>query len=566
MRVGDLTVPIERDSAHQGFAQLVREGRYDVDRMVRRKDGSMVRVDVRAAAVNNGIYQVILRDVSSRVGEEGELTRALEAYSTLVELCHAAVVSAGRDGRVRSWNPAAEELFGYTAAEAIGKPIRELMHESLREQHTRAFERHVDTPGDAPFHRIIYGDALTRDGRVVPVEVSLGVGRPTSDPFFTAVIRDMSEQRAFVEKLNDALQRLQFHVERMPLAYVVWDTNFRVVEWNPAAERMFGYSRLEAVGRHPYELIVPKDAQQAVDQVWANLLSGDMSSHSINPNIRKDGSRLMCEWFNTPLRDSAAAIRGVVSMARDITEHEAMEARMRDAQKLESLGVLAGGVAHDFNSSLMVIIGNAGLLRSMKAMPARAAEHIDLIEEAGSRASSLIKHLLAYARTGRHNPQPTDLNALVAGALAFVKSSLGKNYELNVQLAPGLHPVRADRGQAEQILLNLCLNAKQAMPKGGPITIATRVVSLQASDLAKCVPYDVKPGEFVELLVADTGCGMDGSTRAKIFDPFFTTKPEGHGLGLAAVLGILRQHHGAARVVSEVGKGTKMHVYFPVER
>jgi signal transduction histidine kinase len=213
----------------------------------------------------------------------------------------------------------------------------------------------------------------------------------------------------------------------------------------------------------------------------------------------------------------------------------------------------------------MVIMGNAALLRSsLKGISPRTAENIQLIEEASSRASLLIKHLLAYARTGRHNPQPTDINTIVQASVAFVQSSLGKNYELDVQLAKPLETVLADRGQVEQVLLNLCLNAKQAMLKGGRITIATRKVSLTAAQVARCVPFDIPPGDYVELLVADTGCGMDDSTRAKIFDPFFTTKPEGHGLGLAAVLGILRQHHGAARVESQLGKGTKMHVYFPV--
>ncbi len=566
MRIGDLTLPIQRGIAHAAFGELVRQdGPLKVDRVVRRKDGALIRVEVNAAATGNGTYVAVLRDVSNRTGPEAQLTAALEAYSTLVDLCNAAVISAGRDARVRSWNPGAQQLFGYTAAEAIGMPINELMHPSFREQHAKAFARHLQNGAPAPFHRILYGDAVRRDGRTVPVEVSLGVGRPGSDPFVTAVIRDTSEHHAVVERLNDTLQQLCFHVERMPLAYVVWDTDFRIVEWNPAAERVFGYSREEVLGRHPFDLIVPEDARTAVRQVWDELLSGETSSHSINPNVRKDGARLICEWFNTPLRDSSGHVRGVASMARDMTEHEAMESRIRDAQKLESLGVLAGGVAHDFNSALMVIMGNAALLRSSKGLPPRALAHIELIEDAGSRASLLIKHLLAYARTGRHNPQPTDLNAIVQSSLAFVQSSLGKNYPVDLQLAGELDLIRADRGQVEQVLLNLCLNAMQAMPKGGTITIATRKAVLSGAEAARCVPYDARPGRYAELIVADTGGGMDETTQAKIFDPFFTTKPEGHGLGLAAVLGILRQHHGAARVESQVGKGTRMHIYFPVQ-
>ncbi len=495
-----------------------------------------------------------------------ELTRSLEAYTRLVELCHAAVISAGPDGRIRSWNPAAQTLFGYTPAEAAGRDIRTLVPEASRERFLSAVHEHVRRVKQGPFHRTLTVSALRKDGREVPVEVSLAAGGPPDDRILTAVVRDISEHLAVVEKLNDALQRLRFHIERMPLAYIVWDTDFRVVEWNPSAEAIFGYTRDEALGRHAYELIVPKDATHAVDQVWSDLLRGDTSSHSVNPNVRKGGLRMTCEWFNTPLRDSAGRIHGVASMVRDVTEREAMEARIRDAQKLESLGVLAGGIAHDFNNSLMVILGNAALLRSFKGLPARAMEHIELIEEAGSRSNQLIKHLLAYARTGRHNPQPTDLNALIRDSYTFVHSSIGKAHELILSLGRDLPLIRADRSQVEQIILNLCLNAKQAMPSGGDITLTTGLRTLSGGEAGRCMPYDIKPGDYLEMTVSDTGVGMDDATRARVFDPFFTTKPEGHGLGLAAVLGILRQHQGAVCIDSQPGRGTKMHVFLPVQR
>jgi len=369
-----------------------------------------------------------------------------------------------------------------------------------------------------------------------------------------------------VERLNDALQRLQFHVERMPLAYITWDVDFRVLGWNPAAERMFGYTKGEAVGRHAYDLIVPADTVGQIDEVWDDLLRGDTSSHSINANIRKDGCRLTCEWFNTPLRDSAGRIRGVASMVMDRSEREATEAQLRSAQKLESLGVLASGVAHDFNSSLMIILGNTALLRSMKGLPAQALEHLELIEDAGLRAKQFVKHLLAYARTGRHNPQPADLNDIIRSAVGFVHSSLGKEDHLELDLAKRLPMILADQSQVEQIVVNLCLNAKQALPGGGTITISTRPANLTAKHAACCVPPEAKPGRYVEVAVRDTGCGMDPETIPRIFDPFFTTKTTGHGLGLAAALGILRQHGGAAFVESTVGEGTAFHSYFPARR
>jgi len=562
--VGDLTVPDQQSVSTEQFDVLRVKGRARRDRLVLRKDGSSVPVDAHAIDLGNHTYVTILRDITRRVQREEELARSLEAYTTLMDLCGAAVVSAGVDRRIASWNPAAAELFGYSSAEAVGKPIDILIPERFRDVFRARFQEHVQTNGRYRLHRTVTTFAIRRDQSEFPVEIAVSAGDQGRGKVFTAVIRDISEQRRLFEQLNDALQRLNFHIERMPLAYIVWDTAFRIVQWNPAAERIFGYTQEEAIGKHAYELIVPPEVVPTVDKVWADLLAGDISSHSVNVNIRKNGGRLTCEWFNTPLRDAEGAVRGVASMGMDVTERELVEARIRDAQKLESLGLLAGGVAHDFNSSLMVILGNTSLLRALRGLQPRAYPYIELIEEAGLRASDLIKHLLAYARTGRHNPQPVNLNTIINEALLFLRSSIGKLHEVSLKLSPKLPLILADRSQIDQIIVNLCVNAMQAMPKGGTIDVCTDTTTLTAERARECIPFEVSPGEYVELLVSDSGCGMDRETVSRIFDPFFTTKAEGHGLGLAAVQGILRQHRAAAYVESARGKGTRFHVYFPV--
>ncbi len=564
MRVGDLAVPSDRDFSAERFSLLQDTGQTRADRVILRKDGTIVPVEARANALGDGTFQTTLRDVSEAARARCALQESLAAYSTLVDLCHAAVISSGADGRIHSWNPAAEELFGYSAQEAVGRAISMLVPPRLRRKHRSGFEKRVRLSTHERFGRTIQVEGLRKDGTEVSLEISLAVARQGDDLIFTAVVRDITEFREMVEQLNDALQRLQFQLDRMPLAYIVWDVDFRVTEWNPAAERMFGYTKAEAINRQAYELIVPPDITAAVETIWADLLAGDALSHSINPNVRKDGRRLTCEWFNTPLRDSTGRIRGVASMATDVSEREAVEARVRDAQKLESLGVLAGGVAHDFNSSLMVILGNATLLKGTKGLSSNAMEHLELIETAGSRASELVRHLLTYARTGRHNPQPTDINAVIHDTTKLLRSSIGNAHELSLQLSDSLLTVVADKNQVAQVLLNLCWNAKDAMQDGGTIRVKTRVTELTPAQIRPCVPYDAEPGNYVEIIVGDTGIGMTAETVARIFDPFFTTKAEGHGLGMAAVLGILRQHHAAAKVESKPGKGTKMHVYFPI--
>lgn len=566
MRVGDLCDPADRDHSQERFKVLQQTGRTRATRRLRRKDGTVLDVEAHATAVGNGTYQTTLRDISDRVAAEKALRQSVDAYSTLVSLCHAAVISAGADGRIMSWNPAAEALFGYSAKEAAGMPIIRLMPQDLRDAHVERFERHVGHLSAHTFSRTVTTRGLRKDGSEVVLEISVAVGWHDNEQVFTAVVHDVSAQQQMVEELNDALQLLRFHVQRMPLAYVVWDRDFRAVEWNPAAERIFGYTRSEVIDKHAYNLIVPSDVVETVAKVWNDLLHGDTSSHSVNANVRKDGSRLTCEWFNTPLRDSRGQIHGVASMAMDVSEREAMEAQLRNAQKLESLGVLASGVAHDFNSSLMVILGNTSLLRSMSDLPSKAIDYIELIENAGLRAGEFIRHLLAYARTGRHNPQPTELNEVVRDASSFLGSALGPRHPPVLTLGERLPTIFADRGQIEQIILNLCLNAKQAMPDGGRIHVATRLAALTAARAARCVPYPPAPGRYVEVIVADSGCGMNEVTVQRIFDPFFTTKTEGHGLGLAAVLGILRAHGAVAFVDTGLERGTKFHVYFQIHK
>jgi two-component system cell cycle sensor histidine kinase/response regulator CckA len=562
-RLGDLTVAEERGDVERHFAELQLLGRGRRVATLVRKDGTRLSVECHNVRLDEGTFVGIVRDISDRLSMQRVLQQTNDALTTLLTICPDAVITADDRMRITLWNPAAEAMFGYSRDEALGRSVRDLIPERHRPAALRGWQKHLDRKEGGRFGRTLITEGLRKDGVEVPVELSVAVGMRGQDMVYTAVARDVRSHREAVERLNEALQQLRLHIDRMPLGYVLWDRDFRVTEWNPSAERIFGYSREEALGRAAWD-IVPDEARPAVEKVWVELLAGNMSSHSINDNVRKDGARITCEWFNTPLRDSAGHIVAVASMVSDITERQLQETQVRNMQKLESLGVMAGGIAHDFNSSLMVILGNAGLLRSIKGLPPRALEHIALIEEAGLRANDLIKHLLAYARTGRHNPQLTELNTVIREANTFLRSSIGKLHELRLELADQLPSIIVDRSQIEQVLLNLCMNAKEAMARGGMILLRTGDVTLTAENLARCVPHDGRPGRYVELAVVDTGCGMSESVQARMFDPFFTTKPEGHGLGMAAVLGILRQHNAVSRVESREKAGTQVLVYFPV--
>ncbi|MCH7808175.1 MAG: PAS domain S-box protein [Planctomycetes bacterium] len=568
IRLWDLAPSAEGDAIREHLAEAAKTGRATRACPLACKDGTHPSVELQTTELGDGTYLCRLRRASQRIEEDSSDAgrSSLDTFGTLVRLYHVAVISAGANGRITSWNPAAQALLGYTTEEAVGMPITKLIPQAKRRKHLSGFKRQIQSASQEPFDGMVQSEAIRKDGTKLHVELAIAGSWQGAEPMLTAVIRDVTAHRELVEQLNDALQRLQFHVERMPLAYIVWNADFCVEEWNPAAQRMFGYSRAEAIGRNAVGLVIPSDVIPIVKPVWERLLKGDASSHSINDNVRKDGTRFTCEWFNTPLRDAAGNVHAVASMAMDVSEREALASRLRDAQRLEALGSMASGVAHDFNSSLMVILGNTSLLRKIKGLPSEAMDLILPIEDAGARASDLIRHLLAYARTGRHNPQPTDLNAVIEDAMGFVTASVGKQHEFDLRLASRLPTILADCSQIERILLNLCINAKQAMEKSGTIGITTRRTKLTQEQVARCVPPDRAPGSYVELLVSDTGCGMDKTTVGRIFDPFFTTKAEGHGLGLAAVLGIFRQHNGMALVESKVGKGTKIHVFFPVHK
>lgn len=366
-----------------------------------------------------------------------------------------------------------------------------------------------------------------------------------------------------LEALRDAHQRLSFHVNRMPLAYIVWDQDFRVVEWNPAAERIFGWKPDEALGKHPYGFIVPGDEQPRIHRLWSKLSEGDESSLSISPNIRKDGKKVVCEWFSTPLRDASGNVSGVLSMVHDITEKTQLERQLHMAQRMEAIGTLAGGVAHDFNNVLTVILGYGELLRARLSGAPKLQADLDEIRIAAERAVTLTRQLLTFARRQEIEPVNLDLRDVVNGLMKFFVKVAGEQIDVKTILDEGLPTIRADRGQIDQILMNLIINARDAMPGGGKLLVETHGVDLE-EEYVREHEY-VKNGRYVLLAVSDTGVGMDEVTRARAFEPFFTTKtPEkGTGLGLSVVYGIVKQHNGYIHLYSEPGKGSTFKIYFP---
>jgi PAS domain S-box-containing protein len=366
----------------------------------------------------------------------------------------------------------------------------------------------------------------------------------------------------WIGDLRDANQRLTFYVNRMPMGYVVWDLDFRVLEWNPAAERIFGWRAEEAIGRRAMEFLVPEEEKAAVGEHWEKLAGGE-ESYSVNGNLRKDGKRIQCEWFNGPLHDNEGRLTGVLSVVHDVTEKVLLEKQLQTAQRMEAVGTLAGGVAHDFNNALTGIFGFGEMLRPYLKGDAVATSYLNEVMRSAERAATLTRQLLAYSRRQAVTLSSVNLNDVVRDLFKLLSKVAGEKVELNLSLAGELPAIHADPGQLEQVIMNLVINARDAMPDGGRLAIETSVATLD-EDNVRYRPH-MSAGTFVVLTVSDTGVGMDAATRERIFEPFFTTKgpSKGTGLGLAMVYGIVKQHNGFIHLESEVGRGTTFRIHFP---
>ncbi len=363
-------------------------------------------------------------------------------------------------------------------------------------------------------------------------------------------------------RMEEDWTRLAMAVEQSAEAIVVTDRAGTILYVNPSFERITGYSRDEAVGKNPRILRSGKHGETFYREMWGALLRGEVWEGHFT-NRKKDGTIYEEDATISPVRDPSGEIVSFVGVKRDVTRMASLEKQVRMAQKMESVGTLAGGVAHDFNNVLTGIIGFGEMLRLRVANDPKAVSEVDEILRGADRASVLTRQLLTFARRQVIDPVNLDLNAVVTGLVKLIRKVTRENIEVKTFLGEEVPTIRADQGQVEQILMNLSLNARDAMPEGGQLVFCTEEV-LVDGELLKKYPY-MKAGRYAVLSAGDTGIGMDEETRERIFEPFFTTKApdKGTGLGLAVVYGIVKQHDGFIHVHSEPGTGTTFRVYFP---
>jgi two-component system, cell cycle sensor histidine kinase and response regulator CckA len=463
-------------------------------------------------------------------------------------------------GRYLMMNPAGAGFLGRTVDEVIGKDDTELFDDAETGRVIMELDRGVLQSGKM--------QTFEEGGTAAGVSrIYLSNKGPLRDPSgkvvgLLGICRDITDRKRAEEEMHRSEQKLHIHFEHTPLAVVEWDLDFRVTAWNPSAERIFGYSKPEAIRQHG-SFIVPPQHRPLVDQVWQELINQKGGTRNTNDNLTKDGRTITCDWYNTPLVDESGRVLGVASLVHDVTEHLALEERLRQSQKMEAVGRLAGGVAHDFNNLLTVILGYSQILAEGVPAGSRLADSTAQIKSAADRASGITRQLLAFSRKTVLSPRVINLNDIMLNLDSLLRRLIGEDIEVLTVPFNELGSVTADPGQIEQVIMNLALNARDAMPQGGKLTLETSNEQLDEAYAQRHRP--TIPGRYVMLAVTDTGHGMSPETQARIFEPFYTTKEvgKGTGLGLSMVYGIVKQSGGYIWVYSEPDRGTSFKIYLP---
>ncbi len=512
-------------------------------------------------------------DVTERKRSEQVLRDRGNLLRTVINATKEAMISIDAKGLIRLFNPAAEEMFGRTKADMVGRSPECLMPEEYRGPHRGYVTSYFATgKPDEVIGKTVELPGLRSDGEVFPMEISLAAGELGDKQFVIAVARDITERKQAEERLRRERNFSNSLVQASPTFFVAISREGKVLMMNEAMLTSLGYTEDEVVGTDYLATYVPESDRASLAGVFEKLVTSNEPTLNENRVLTKDGRELLVEWHGRPVFDEKGSFDFFFGVGIDVTERRRaeeerrkLEAQVQQAQKLESLGVLAGGIAHDFNNLLVGILGNADLALDQLSPTAPARPRVNDIETAAKRAAELTRQMLAYSGKGRFVVEPLDLNELVREMTHLLEVSISKRAILKYNYADNLPPIEADGTQVRQVIMNLITNASEALGEtSGAISISSSAIQCDRDYLRETYLAEELPeGVYVCLETADTGCGMDSETLKRIFDPFYSTKSAGRGLGLAAVLGIMRGHGGALRVKSESGKGTTFQVLFP---
>lgn len=499
-----------------------------------------------------------------RVVAESKAEQSGLMSDLIIEAAPGALIIVDPAGHMVRVNNRSEKFFGYTRDEMVGQPVDMLVPEAARWRH--ANQRHSYAASPTTRQMAERTDLLgqRKDGSTFPVEIGLAPLQVGHDRLVVASVVDISWRKDLERSIAGTHESYRLLLDSLTEhAIYMLSPEGLIVNWNKGAERLTGYPAREVVGSHFERFFTEEDRRRNAPAIHLAMAVAKGRLEAEGQRLRRDGSVFQANAVIEPVRDPAGTVIGFVKVTRDVTARNNAEAEIRQSQKMLAVGQLTGGVAHDFNNILMVILGGIDELREGPGLTARMRESLDQIATAVDRAAELTRGLLAFSRKQPLRPQPTDINDLVVAIGGLLRRTLGERIELQSILADGLSLVEIDRTQLETALINLCVNARDAMPSGGRLLIETQNVALDEDYVAK--RPDISPGAYVMLAVTDSGVGIPPEQVDKVFEPFFTTKEvgKGTGLGLSMVYGFVKQSNGHIRIYSELGRGTVVRMYLP---
>ena len=488
-------------------------------------------------------YVKVVRDLTERKRAEALLSAVSNSVTD-------GIIGITERGVIETFNRGAEKLFGYTGAEVLGQNIKVLMPDLDRGVPDGCLDHHLRT-GEAEgigLGRQIEG--RRKDGSTFPIHLTVSEFFLEAVRHFTGVVRDITERKRAEEDLHLRDRAMRAVSQGILISDSTRPDN-PIIYANSAAERLTGYRSEELVGRNCRFLQGAKTGSEVVAEVREAIRAGKECSVEIL-NYRKDGTPFWNALSITPVRDENGKLLHFVGVMADVTDRRNLEEQLRQSQKMEAVGQLAGGVAHDFNNLLTIISGYSAILLSKLESNDPMREAVKAISEAGGRAASLTRQLLVFSRKAILETKILDLNEVVQGTEKMLRRLIGEDILLTAVLDPQISRVKADPGQLDQVLMNLSVNARDAMPRGGKLTLETKNVELDGHYAHNHA--DARAGSYVMLAVSDSGGGMPPEVKAHIFEPFFTTKGvgKGTGLGLSVVHGIVKQSGGHIEVYSEL--------------
>jgi PAS domain S-box-containing protein len=474
------------------------------------------------------------------------------------------VILIDAQGIILMFNPACERLFGFASFEVIGRNVKVLMPEPYQSGHDGYLRNYRET-GE---RRIIgIGREVLgrkRTGATFPMDLSVGEAEEDGRPIFVGIIRDLTERKAAEKALREGSERMRAIVETAVDGMILIDARGTVQMFNPACERLFGYAADEVIG-HNVRMLMPQPYRDEHDSYIANYRNtGAAKVIGIGREViglRKDGSTFPMDLSVGEAKQETQSI--FVGILHDLSGRKRTEEQLVQAQKMETVGQLSGGIAHDFNNLLTVILGNAEAL-SLRLKARDDLRHLaDTIVTAAERGAELTQRLLSFSRRQMLQPTAIDCNTLVESMRVLLRRALREDIELRVSTTASPVFALADAAQLESALLNLSLNAQDAMPDGGALRLAVQEIDLDENSLS--ADFNVKPGAYVAISVTDEGSGMSRETLERVFEPFFTTKEvgKGSGLGLSMVYGFAKQSNGHVTIYSELGLGTSVRIFLP---